>query len=169
MTQDADDQPLSDADALANAELARGELRAQIEQQLKTADSIDTKTTALLSVGGVILALVGGRIQVGTDPVRIAAALLTFAIGLAFLACALATIGSRRNFAYGAQGEELVESLEQYPPASIALALAEALRLARNKNDEAVGKKHVWYQRTVGLTFAVAVTVLVLFAVGAIR
>lgn len=169
MTEPAEDQPLSDTEALANAELARGELRAQIEQQLKTADSIDTKTTALLSAGAAIVALVAGRVEIEDDSTRIAAAVLMLVVALGFLGCGLATIGSRRNFAYGAQAEELVESLEQYPPASVALALVEALRLARNRNDAAVSKKHVWYQRTVGLLFLLAVTIAVLFAVGAIK
>ena len=164
-----DEEPLSDADALANAELARAELRSQIDQQLKTSDSLDTKTTALLSVGAAIIALVAARIQIGTEPDRIAAALFLLAAALTFLVCALATIGSRQNFAYGAQAEELVESLEQYPPAAVALALAEALRLARNKNDAAVNKKHVWYQRTVAMVFVLAVAITALFLVGAIE
>lgn len=59
--------------------------------------------------------------------------------------------------------------MEQYSPAAVALALVEALRNARNKNDAAINKKHVWYQRTVGLVFALAVTIAVLFAVGAVQ
>lgn len=100
VTEPPHDERLSDAEALANAELARGELREQIGQQLKTADSIDTKTTALLSAGAAIIALVGGRIQIGDDPAKIASAVLMLIVALAFLWCALATIGSRRNFAY---------------------------------------------------------------------
>lgn len=162
-------EELPEADAKANAELARVELRAQIDQQLRTADSLDTRTTALMTAVAAILALVVGRIQVGTDGWRIAAAILLLIVSLAFLYCALRAIASRRDFAYGAAAEELIESLEQYSHVTVALSLAGALRQARNKNADAINAKHAWYQRTVGLTFALAGAIAFLFAVGAIK
>lgn len=160
---------LSEDEARSNADLAYRELRAQIEQQLKAADSIDTKTTALMTGGAAIIALVGGRIQVGSETPRIVAALILFTLALTFLFCALKAISSRDNFAYGAKPEELVQSLEQYPHVAVGLAVAGSLRDARNKNSNAINAKHAWYQRTVGLTFGLAASIAILFAVGAIR
>jgi hypothetical protein len=116
-----------------------------------------------------ILAFVVGRIHVGADGWRIAAAILLLIVSLAFLYWSLRAIAGRRDFAYGASAEDLIESLEQYSHATVALSLAGALREARNKNADAINAKHAWYQRTVGLTFAVAGAIACLFAVGAIR
>ncbi len=146
-----DDDPLPGADALANAELARAEFRAQIDQQLRTADSIDTKATALLTGSAAILALVAGRIQVGTDPLRIGATSIMFVIALLLLHLALRAMSSRDDFAYGAEGDALLEALEQERAPTLALSLADALKQARDKNVTAVNGKHRWYQWTVAL------------------
>lgn len=164
-----DDEPLPDAEALSNAELARAEFRAQIDQQLRTADSIDTKATALLTGSAAILALVAGRIQVGTELPRVVATSIMFVIALGLLYCALRALSSRDDFAYGAEGKALLGALEQERTPALALSLADALKEARDKNVTAVNGKHLWYQRTVALVFFLALSIASLFAVGAIR
>lgn len=162
-----EEELLSDEDALANAELARSELRTQIDQQLKTADSIDAKASTLLAAGAAVIALVAGRIEIDGDPLRIAAAILLQAVSLALLFSALRALASRDTFAYGADAQALVDNLEQVRPPELALALVEALRQARDRNNTAVNGKHNWYMWTVGLLFALAVSIAILFAVGA--
>lgn len=74
-----------------------------------------------------------------------------FAVALTLLFAALRALASRDNFAYGAEAHELVASLEQHEPPSVALALVEALRDARDLNNVAINGKHAWYMRTVAL------------------
>lgn len=128
--------PVSDVEVLENARAAAAELRAQIDQQLRTADSLDTRATALLTVGTGAVALIAGRLTVETDLHRLAG--IAFgAAALWLLGSCLGALSSRSAFAYGADADALVPELEHHSTDVIALTIAKALRDARNREHRA--------------------------------
>lgn len=136
---------VADADVLANAEAAYTEIRAQIDHQVRSADSIDTKAWGLVTVTGVVAGLVASRLHLD-DAVRAVSTFVVLAVVLALLACCFAAIRPKVIFSYGRKPAALVEQLQAYDRVAIALSIAESMVKSKERNDAALEYKAYWYQ-----------------------
>jgi hypothetical protein len=141
--EDAVSHVIPDRDVIANADRAYMEIRALLDHQVRTAESLDTKAGALLTVLVAAAAIAAPRLQLDS-PDRVTAGIICFALVVLLAAFVLGTLWPR-GFSYGADATALAASLEEYSQASIALARAEAVRDAWQRNDDALDSKHLWY------------------------
>ena len=155
-------------DVTKSAEAAAAELRAQITLQTADANSLDTKVSALVTAEVAIAGLVVARIHLDT-PERVAAGVLAFVVLLLVAYPAAQTLRPRDGFSFGAEAEPLVDSLSRYPRAGVALALAQSLAYARNKNVVALGVKQRWYEIALFALLALVPALALMVAVGAIQ
>jgi hypothetical protein len=159
---------VSDADVLANAQAACQEIRTQLDHQIRTADSIDTKAWALVTVTGLVAGLIAPRMQLD-DPGRGIPAILVFVVVMVLVVCSILAIRPKADFSFGADPTALVAELENYSQVSMALGLAEALATARLMNLRALDRKHAWYTRALMALGGSLVGIAWLVYIGAIR
>lgn len=151
----------TETEVLANAKVAYAEVRSQIDLQVRCADAIDTKATALITAVGVVAALVAPRLQLGSLLPQVAAA-SGFILALATVTCCLFAIKPRKDFAYGADPTDLIKDRqpERFPEASYLLAVVKALVEARDKNATRIDQKAGWF------VFSIATLLVLLVAIG---
>ena len=159
---------IPDADVLANAQTACQEIRTQLDHQIRTADSIDTKAWALVTVTGLVSGLIAPRLEVANGAQGVAA-FVVFLIAMAIVGSSILAIRPKADFSYGAEPAVLVAELERYPQVSLALGLAEGLAKARAINLAALDRKQAWYTRALLALAASLVGIAVLVYLGALR
>jgi hypothetical protein len=159
---------VTDADVLANAQAACQEIRTQLDHQIRTADSIDTKAWALVTVTGVVSGLIAPRLQLD-DPERGIPAIIVFLVVMTLVACSILAIRPKADFSFGAEPTALVAELENYVEVSFALGLGEALATARQMNVRALDRKRAWYTRALLALAGSLVGIAWLVYIGAIR
>ena len=138
----------SDDEVIANAKVAYTEVRTQIDHQIRNADAIDTKATAIITAVGVLAALVAPGFHLDTT-MRQSAGLVALFLGFVVLVCCFLAIRPQRNFAFGANPDDLVRdrAAERFLPAPYALAVVGAMVAARLQNVIVLDRKADWYAR----------------------
>jgi hypothetical protein len=134
---------VTDHAVIANADRAYAEIRAVLDHQVKTAETLDTKAGALLTITVAAAAIAAPRIRIDSDE-RLIAGTVAFAL-IGLLATFILGTLWPRAFSFGADPSALAEALETYGEASVALARAEAASSAWKRNDDALDSKHLWY------------------------
>lgn len=140
----------TDAEVVENARAAYAEVRAQMDHQIRNADAIDTKATAVITVIGVLAALVAPRLNMD-DGLRQWSAAAALALAFGVLACCFLAIRPQANFAFGADPDDLLRDrvAEKYPPAAYWLGVVNGLIAARRQNVIALDRKADWYARAL--------------------
>ena len=154
---------------LENARAAVADFRAQIDLQVRAAESIETRATAVLTVGAGGVAIVAGRLRVH-DVGETIIALVFGGAALALIVTCLMVLASRSSFAYGVDANDLVPLLGQLRSREeITVTMAEALRQGRNANEVSIERKfRPFVFATISLV-ALALSGAALFAAGAIK
>jgi len=140
----------TDSDVCENARAAYAEVRSQIDHQIRNADAIDTKATAVITVIGVLAALVAPRLAMD-EPVRQLSGGIVFVVAFAAMVFCFLAIRPQADFAFGANPEDLVSDrvLEKYPPAAYWIGIVGGLVEARRQNVVALHRKADWYARAL--------------------
>lgn len=159
--------PIPEAEALENARLIAADLRTQIDYQIRSAESMDTKAWALVTATGLIAGLVAPRVVLDTD-VRSWSALVVFLVAIAMVVLCMLTIRPLANFAYGPNPASLIVEMERWSHVALVLAFAESMKDAREKNVIALDAKSTWYQYALITFGGVLVGIGWLVYVGAI-
>ncbi len=131
-----------DAEVVASAEAAIGEIRGQIDHQSTDAAALDTKAAALFTLVVAGAGLVASRVHLdGLDRVVLGA--ITFLVLLWVLWCAAQSIRPRDGFSYGADARSLVELVDRHSHKEVALAMCDSLRDARERNKTFLERRSV--------------------------
>lgn len=147
--------PVSDADVVQNAATAAADIRASIDHQVRTANGLDTKAVATLTVIAAVAAFVAPRFHMDTEPQRWAG---TFTFGVVSATVAFVLWSLRpRDFSYGVHPDDLLASVERYDRAGYAIGHVKGLRSAYHANDRTLDARLRWYLASlVGLAALVA-------------
>jgi hypothetical protein len=98
----------TDEEVVQNAKAAYSEVRAQIDHQIRNADAIDTKATAVITAVGVLAALVAPRFHLDAA-IRQGSGAFALLIGFVALGCCFLAIRPQADFAFGADPADLTE------------------------------------------------------------
>lgn len=156
------------ADALANAERAVAELRAQIGLQVAAIESLDTKAAGLAGLSVAVLGIVASRIKAETDPQLIVAAIgVVMAVTIAI--CLVQALRPRDGASYGADAEQLRAIADEVRPPIFALSLMDSLVKARARNADYIETRAGWLLWAFWLALLEIVDIGALAQTGALR
>lgn len=169
MTSDAD-QWASDPQALTNARNAYADVRTQVDHQIRNADSLDTKATAVITAIGVLAGLTASRLHFESGLQQISG-LVTFVVALAAVTCAVLAVKPRDGFSFGPNPDDLVKDNqpERFDDASYALGMLSAIVESRRENVQALEQKARWFQLSLWLLLALVFLAGWLVAIGGIQ
>lgn len=151
-----------------NAVAACEEIRRQIGLQATDAAAVDTKTSALFTLGAGVLALAIAHLHLDTGN-EAASATVAGVIGAGLLVSAAQALRARDGFSYGADPSHLVATIEGYAPYGVMVRMAQSLALAREKNVRFLSVKQGWYDRALASLVVLALALAAMVQTGAIR
>lgn len=158
---------VTDADVLASAKEACAEIRRQVDHQVRDAELVDTKGSALLTLTATVVGLLATRLRLDNGE-RIGTALLAAVLVFLIFACCVQAVRPRGGFSYGADAAPLVALVDAHAHVTVMLSLADSLRDAREKNVRYLQIKQDWLQTALVLAVLGIVSIGWLVRVGGV-